>query len=73
MLTPSAARRAIDDAVYDTLGLMSDNREAVYDGVTELVQNHRRRGEESVRGTMSTPSRSFTQPHYRRVIATSSC
>ena len=43
VLTPSAERRHVDDAVFDALRLTSDEREAVYDGVTELVQNRRRR------------------------------
>ena len=43
VLTPSAERQHIDDAVYDALGLTSAEREAVYDGVTELVENRKRR------------------------------
>ena len=38
VLNPSAARRHIDDALYNTLGLTSGEREAVYAGVTELVR-----------------------------------
>ena len=43
VLTPSAARRHIDDAVYDALGLTAGERDAVYAGVCELVENRRRR------------------------------
>ena len=43
VLTPSAARRHIDEAVYDALGLTVGEREAVYAGVRELVENRRRR------------------------------
>ena len=43
VLTPSAARRHIDDAVYDALGLTAAERDAVYAGVRELVENRRRR------------------------------
>ncbi len=38
VLTPSAARRRIDDAVFDALGLTAGEREGVYAGVTELVK-----------------------------------
>ena len=50
VLTPSAARRHIDEVVYDALGLTPGEREAVYEGVVELVENRRRRAR-SVRGT----------------------
>ena len=43
VLTPSAARRHIDDAVFDALGMTTGEREAVYAGVNELVGNRRRR------------------------------
>ena len=43
VLTPSAERRQIDDAVYDTLGLTFGEREAVQEGVAELVDNRKRR------------------------------
>ena len=43
VLTTSVARRHIDDAVFDALGLTSGERDTVYEGVTELVQNRRRR------------------------------
>ena len=52
VLTPSAARRHIDDAVYDALGLTAGEREAVYAGVNELVGNRRRRAG-SVSGSAS--------------------
>ena len=42
-LTPSAARRHIDDAVYDALGLPPDERAAVHAGLRELLENRRRR------------------------------
>ena len=43
VLAPSAARHHIDDAVYDALGLTAGEREAVYAGVCELVENRRQR------------------------------
>ena len=43
VLTPSAARRHIDAAVYDALGLTADEREAVHAGVVELLGNRKRR------------------------------
>ena len=52
VLTPSAARRHIDDAVFDALGLTAGERDAVYAGVTELVQNRRQRAR-SVSGPAS--------------------
>ena len=52
VLTPSAARRHIDDAVFDALDLTADERQAVYAGVTELVQNRRQRAR-SVSGPAS--------------------
>ena len=39
VLTPSKERRQIDDAVFDVLQLTEDERDAVYAGVNELVQN----------------------------------
>ena len=45
VLNPSAARRALDDAVFDALGLTRDERDAVYEAVRELVENRRRRAE----------------------------
>lgn len=45
VLTPSSERRLIDDAVFDWLGLTQGEREAVYEGVTELVENRRRRAQ----------------------------
>ena len=41
VLTPSPARRQIDDAVFDALGLTAGDREAVYEGVNELVRNRK--------------------------------
>ena len=43
VLTPSAARRHIDAAVYEALGLTAGECEAVYAGVRELVGNRRSR------------------------------
>ena len=43
VLTPSAARRRIDAAVYEALGLTADERDAVHAGVVELVGNRKRR------------------------------
>ena len=43
VLTPSAERRQIDDAVHDALGLTADERKGVYEGVIELVDNRKRR------------------------------
>ena len=43
MLTPSAARRHIDAAVYEALGLTPAARAAVQAGVTDLVINRKRR------------------------------
>ena len=42
-LTPSAARRVIGTAVFDALGLATGEREAVYEGVNELVRNRKAR------------------------------
>lgn len=39
VLTPSPARRQIDKLVFDALELTQDERDAVYEGVNELVQN----------------------------------
>ena len=39
VLQPSQERRLIDDAVFDALGLTQGERDAVYEGVTELVEN----------------------------------
>ncbi len=43
VLTPSPERRQIDDAVFDALELTAGEREAVYEGVTKLVTNRKRR------------------------------
>ena len=43
VLTPSPARREIDGLVYDALGLTAGERDAVYEGVTELVENRKRK------------------------------
>ena len=52
VLTPSAARRHIDAAVYEALRLTAGECEAVYAGVRELVGNRRSRAG-SVRGPAS--------------------
>ena len=43
VLRPSAARRQIDDAVFEVLNLTQGERDALYEAVTELVENRRRR------------------------------
>ena len=43
VLKPSPARRQIDNAVFDALRLTTGEREAVYEGVSELVTNRKRR------------------------------
>ncbi len=50
VLTPSAERWQIDGMVFDALGLTAGERVAVYEGVTELVENRKRRAN-SARGT----------------------
>ena len=68
VLTPSAARRRIDDAVFDALGLTAGERNAVYEGVTELVQNRRRRAG-NIQGTSSSVAQDQTagKPEFRVV------
>ena len=43
VMSPSRERRLIDDAVFDVLGLTQGERDGVYDGVRELVENRMRR------------------------------
>ena len=43
VLSPSLERRLIDDAVFDVLGLTQGERDGVYEGVRELVENRMRR------------------------------
>ncbi len=43
VLAPSAARRHIDEAVFNALELTAGERDAVYEGVWELVQNRQQR------------------------------
>ena len=43
VLNPSPARRMIDEVAFDVLELTQGERDAVYEGVTELVENRRRR------------------------------
>ena len=68
VLTPSAARRHIDAAVYEALGLTADEREAVHAGVAELVGNRKRRAG-SVRGPASTtlPEQTAEKSEFRVV------
>ena len=42
-LEPSAARRQLDEPVFDILGLTAGEREAVYEGVRKLVENRKRK------------------------------
>ena len=48
VLTPSPERRQIDDAVFDALALTAGEREAVYAGVAELVNNRKQRARVTV-------------------------
>ena len=66
VLTPSAARRHIDGAVFDALGLTPAERQAVYAGVTELVENRRRRAR-SVSGPTSSAAVAEANPPFRLV------
>ena len=43
VLTPSAARREIESAAFDALGMTVGEHEAVHAAVTELASNRRRR------------------------------
>ena len=43
VMNPSPERRLIDDAVFDVLSLTQGERDGVYEGVRELVENRRRR------------------------------
>ena len=43
VLSPSPERRMIDDAVFDALDLTRGERDAVYEAVTELVENRRQK------------------------------
>ena len=43
VLTPSAERKQIDDAVFDTLGMSAGERDGVYEAVGELVRNRKQR------------------------------
>ena len=43
VMEPSPERRQIDEAVFEALGLTAGEREAVYEGVYELVGNRKRR------------------------------
>ncbi len=43
VMDPSDERQHIDQAVFDALDLITSEREAVYAGVTELVDNRRQR------------------------------
>ena len=43
VLNPSSERRNLDDVVFDSLSLTRDERDAVYEGVEQLVANRRQR------------------------------
>lgn len=43
VMNPSTQRRDIDGAVFDVLELTSGERDGIYEGVRELVENRRRR------------------------------
>ncbi len=43
VMNPSPERRQIDEAVFEALGLTAGEREAVYEGVYELVGNRKRK------------------------------
>ena len=66
VLNPSAARRHIDATVFDALGLTPNERQAVYAGVTELVQNRRQRAR-SVSGPASSAATAEAKPPFRVV------
>ena len=68
VLAPSAARRHIDAAVFDALGLTAGERDAVYAGVAELVGNRRRRAG-NVQGASSAAAQKQTasKPEFRVV------
>ena len=66
VLTPSAARRYIDEAVFGTLGLTAGEREAVYEGVAELIGNRRRRAR-SMGGTANDGARVEDKPPFKIV------
>ena len=57
VLNPSAARRHVDSIVFDALGLTAGEREAVYEGVRELVGNRKRRA-----GSVSGSARVAGEP-----------
>ena len=44
VLNPSEPRHQLDATVFDTLGLMVGEREAVYAGVAEMLDNRKRDG-----------------------------
>ena len=50
VLQPSAERQELDTAIYDALGLPPGERQAVQAGVTELVNNRKRRARSAVGG-----------------------
>ena len=47
VLTPSAAHRQIDAAVFDALHLTAGEREAVHQGVNEFVRNRKTKAKSS--------------------------
>ena len=54
VMAPSEERKKLDGAVFDALGLTEDERDAVYEGVEELVGNRKRRAE-SLKGGKPWP------------------
>ncbi len=54
-LNPSAARRHIDEAMFDILNLTTDEQDAVYEGVWNLVQNRIPKEPGSTAGTDKSP------------------
>ena len=54
VLSPSPARWQIDGMVFDALGLTAAERVAVYEGVTELVTNRKRRARSVPDGPRAT-------------------
>ena len=70
VLSPSAERWQIDGMVFDALGLTSGERHAVYEGVSELVGNRKRKAGSTPE---SPPGRSRRGPYHdavsRNVVA----
>ena len=45
VLTPSSSRIRVDDSVFEVLDLTKDEREAVYEGISEMILNRKRRAQ----------------------------